>query len=99
MAEQNRPIPLEFVDNNTEKVLNIGFLYYGDSILINRLQWLPYLEIGAVAIFIILGFAGFTLIRNSEKDISGWAWLGNRSSIGDACFSTHGLDRHFEKRF
>ena len=67
MVEQNRPIPLEFVDNNTEKVLNIGFLYYGDSILIHRLQWLPYLEIGAVAIFIILGFAGFTLIRNSEK--------------------------------
>jgi hypothetical protein len=30
-------------------------------------MWLPYLEIGAVALFILLGFTGFTIIRNSEK--------------------------------
>ncbi len=67
MSAQNKPISLDFVDSNSGKYLNIGFLYYGDSNLIKRLQWLPFLEIGAVAIFIILGFAGFTLIRNSEK--------------------------------
>jgi len=67
MAEQNSPIPLEYIDSKTNIHFNIGYLYFGDSILIKRLQWLPFLEIGAVAIFIILGFAGFTLIRNSEK--------------------------------
>ncbi len=67
MSAQNKPISLDFVDSNSGKYLHIGFLYYGDSNLIKRLQWLPFLEIGAVAIFIILGFAGFTLIRNSEK--------------------------------
>ena len=67
MSAQNKPISLDFVDSNSGKYLNIGFLYYGDSNLIKRLQWLPFLEIGAVAIFIILGFAGFSLIRNSEK--------------------------------
>lgn len=67
MSAQNKPISLDFVDSNSGKYLNIGFLYYGDSNLIKRLQWLPYLEIGAVAIFIILGFGGFTIIRNSEK--------------------------------
>ena len=67
MSAQNKPISLDFIDSNSGKYLHIGFLYYGDSNLIKRLQWLPFLEIGAVAIFIILGFAGFTLIRNSEK--------------------------------
>lgn len=67
MVEQNEPIPLEFVNSYTGDVTNIGYLYFGDSSLIKRLQWLPYLEIGAVTIFIILGFVGFTLIRNSEK--------------------------------
>jgi len=67
MSAQNKPISLDFVDSNSGKYLHIGFLYYGDSNLIKRLQWLPFLEIGAVAIFIILGFAGFSLIRNSEK--------------------------------
>jgi len=67
MSAQNKPISLDFVDSNSGKYLNIGFLYYGDSNLIKRLEWLPFLEIGAVAIFIILGFAGFSLIRNSEK--------------------------------
>lgn len=67
MAKQNDPIPLEFVNTYTGNVINIGYLYFGDSVLIKRLLWLPFLEIGAVAIFIILGFVGFTLIRNSEK--------------------------------
>ncbi len=67
MSKQNEPISLEFMNNETGQNINIGFLYFGDSELINKLQWLPYLEIGAVAIFIILGFVGFTMIRNSEK--------------------------------
>ena len=67
MSVQNDPIPLEFLNSNTSEIINIGFLYFGDSKLIKQLQWLPFLEIGAVAIFIILGFVGFTMIRNSEK--------------------------------
>jgi len=67
MSKQNNPISLEYIDSKTNIHFNIGYLYFGDSILIKQLQWLPFFEIGAVAIFIILGFAGFTLIRNSEK--------------------------------
>ncbi len=67
MDHSNRPIPLEFVHETTGETINIGYLHFGDSSLIKQLQWLPYLEIGAAAIFILLGFAGFTVIRNSEK--------------------------------
>lgn len=67
MDRQNEPIPLTFNAPQTNQVLTIGYLHYGDSVLIRRLQWLPYLEIGAVVLFVLLGLAGFTLIRNSEK--------------------------------
>jgi len=67
MDGQNRPIPLTFVHPETKEEITIGFLHYGDSVLIKQLRWLPYLEIGAVAFFILLGFIGFTVIRNSEK--------------------------------
>ncbi|MBL7014031.1 MAG: HAMP domain-containing histidine kinase [Candidatus Marinimicrobia bacterium] len=67
MDAQTSPIPLEFVDSKTRERITFGSLHYGDSDLIHQLQWLAYLEIFAVAIFIFLGFAGFSFIRNSEK--------------------------------
>jgi two-component sensor histidine kinase len=67
MDRQNPPFPLEYVDHATGLTIPLGYLHYGDSTLIRRLQWLPFLEIGAVALFILLGFSGFSTIRNSEK--------------------------------
>ena len=96
MSAQNKPIPLDFVDSNSGKYLHIGFLYYGDSNLIKRLQWLPFLEIGAVAIFIILGFGGFTIIRNSEKR---HIWVGmareTAHQLGTPVSALSGLGRHY----
>jgi len=42
-------------------------IHYGDSSIVSRLRWLPYVEIAVVGLFILVGFAGFTMIRNSEK--------------------------------
>ncbi len=67
MDHQNPPFPLEYIDHATGSTIPLGYLHYGDSTLIRRLQWLPFLEIGAVAMFILLGFSGFSIIRNSEK--------------------------------
>ncbi len=66
MDAQNTPIPLMYNTPDNEPII-YGYLHYGDSVLIRRLMWLPYFEIGAVTIFIFLGFVGFTFIRNSEK--------------------------------
>ena len=67
MDGQNQPIPLTYTHPKTDEQIPIGFLHYGDSVLIQRLEWLPFLEISAVALFILLGFLGFSVIRNSEK--------------------------------
>ncbi len=42
-------------------------IHYGNSSVVSRLRWLPYVEIAVVGLFILVGFAGFTMIRNSEK--------------------------------
>ena len=67
MDRQNDPIPISYHDQISGQSIPLGFLHYGDSDLIRKLQWLPYLEIGVVAMFIFIGFMGFNSIRNSEK--------------------------------
>jgi signal transduction histidine kinase len=67
MDHQNDPIPLIYKNHDTNETITFGYLHFGDSRLINRLVWLPYLQIGLVSLFILLGFIGFSVIRNSEK--------------------------------
>jgi len=76
MDMQNDPIPLEVTLpkdlDKIEKVI-LGYIHYGDSKLIRQLQFLPYIEIGAVVLFIFLGYAGFQVIRKNEKN---HIWFG-----------------------
>jgi len=67
MDQQNDPIPIVYMDRDSNESITLGYLHYGDSDLIRKLQWLPYLEIGVVALFIFIGFIAFNSIRNSEK--------------------------------
>ncbi len=60
--EHNPPIPLIYKDNFT-----FGYLHYGDSAIVEKLQIWSYVEIFAIGLFIFLGFSGFSFIRNNEK--------------------------------
>ncbi|SVC63858.1 uncharacterized protein METZ01_LOCUS316712, partial [marine metagenome] len=66
MDRFNDPIPLTYSDKSISEI-TFGFLHYGDSSIIQKLQWWTYIEIISIAAFIFLGFAGFTFIRNNEK--------------------------------
>ena len=67
MDIQNKPISIIFKNSNSEKDILLGYLHYGDSNLIQRIKWLPFIEISVVALFIFVGFIGFNSIRNNEK--------------------------------
>ncbi len=67
MDEQNEAIPLRYANPLTNEIFLIGYLHYGDSNQIEKLKWLPFIEIGAIALFIFLGFISFSIIRNNEK--------------------------------
>jgi len=67
MDEQNEAIPLRYTNPLTNEIILIGYLHYGDSSQIEKLKWLPFIEIGAITLFIFLGFVSFSIIRNNEK--------------------------------
>ena len=67
MDLQNKPIPISFSDSASEEDILLGYLHYGDSNLIQRIRWLPFIEISVVALFIFVGFIGFNSIKNNEK--------------------------------
>jgi len=67
MDKENDPIPITY----EETVLN--YLHYGDSEMITLMNWLPFIEISMVGLFILLGFVGFNSIRRSEQR---FIWVG-----------------------
>ncbi|KAA3660529.1 MAG: sensor histidine kinase [Calditrichaeota bacterium] len=67
MKNEIDPLPLKYED------YVLGYLIYGDSESVRELQWLPYFELGAVALFILIGFFGFNSIRHSEQQ---FIWVG-----------------------
>jgi len=67
MDSESEPIPLKYEG----RVFN--YIHYGDSKLIRSLQWLPYIEIIAIGLFILIGFIGFNNIRKSEERL---LWVG-----------------------
>lgn len=61
------PIVVSYEEGILQKI------HYGDSELIRQLQFYPYLQIIIAALFIILGYVGFSHIKKSEqKNI----WVG-----------------------
>ena len=67
MDLQNNPIPISFNDSDSGEDIILGYLHFGDSNLIQRIRWLPFIEISVVALFIFVGFIGFNSIKNNEK--------------------------------
>ena len=49
------------------KNIDIGKIHYSDSEIIGQISLLPYLELGFLILFLMLGLWGLQLIRNSEN--------------------------------
>ncbi|OUW78285.1 MAG: hypothetical protein CBD77_04670 [bacterium TMED217] len=72
MDKINNPIPLIFNDKVSGPI-TFGYLHYGDSKLIQKIQIWTYIELLSIGIFVLFGFFGFSFIRNSEKQ---HIWIG-----------------------
>ena len=72
MDKINEPLPLVF-DNKSSGPNTFGYLHYGDSRLIQKIQIWTYIELLSIGLFIFFGFIGFSFIRNSEKQ---HIWVG-----------------------
>lgn len=63
----NTPIPISYQGDV------LGYYHYGESYIIQRLKWLPYIEIIVVGLFILIGYSGFSSIKKSEER---FIWVG-----------------------
>ncbi len=68
MDKMNRPIVVSYQDT-----IILSRVHYGESLLITRLRWLPYIEIVIAALFIFVGYIGFSYIKRSEQSN---IWVG-----------------------
>jgi hypothetical protein len=67
------PVPIIYRDEESGRILLKQYLYYGDSNLITRLIWLPYIEIGVFGLFLLVALLGFRSIKKSEEQS---IWVG-----------------------
>jgi NtrC-family two-component system sensor histidine kinase KinB len=58
---ENRPFPFTIPD------IGPRALHYGDSALVKRLSWLPWVALFVTVLFIGVGYLGFRNIKNSEQ--------------------------------
>jgi hypothetical protein len=67
MAGENEPVPITYMGSV------ISYLYYGDSTLITRLVFLPYITLSGLGLLVLTAFLGFSSIKRSEQR---FIWVG-----------------------
>jgi signal transduction histidine kinase len=68
----------KMVDENERMVIDLGegdvnYLYYRDSILLRRLQYFPYIQLGVIVLFIMVSYFAFSNSRKAEQNK---VWVG-----------------------
>ncbi len=70
LDKKNRPIPMWQTRPDS---LRLGYVHYGEPVVLNRLRWMPFLAIGGTGLLMLLAFGGLAGIRAAEKRT---IWVG-----------------------
>lgn len=68
-AQQNEPIAIRRPGMSEP----FGYVYYGEPSLVRELQWIPFIQIAGIVLFIGLGYVGYRGIKTSEQRA---IWIG-----------------------
>jgi len=74
-----KPFPITYYDSSGHDTIILSYIHYGDSPLITQLQYLPYVEISIGALFILVGYIGFSYIKRAEQS-SIWAGMARETA-------------------
>jgi len=74
MDKINSPIRVSFQDS-----LILSYVHYGQSELVTRLKFLPFVEFFVAGVFIFLGYFGFNYIKRTEQS-SIWVGLSKETA-------------------
>lgn len=67
MADENERMVIDLGDGD------VNYLYYRDSILLRRLQYFPYIQLGVIFLFIMVSYFAFSNSRKAEQNK---VWVG-----------------------
>ncbi|MDO9577629.1 MAG: HAMP domain-containing sensor histidine kinase [Candidatus Cloacimonadales bacterium] len=70
MEAQGGMIPLKF-SHDDPKIYS--WVYFGDSHTLTQLKMMPYIDMGLIVIFLLLGIYGIIIIKKGERNI---IWVG-----------------------
>jgi signal transduction histidine kinase len=73
MDQTYAPIPIEITFPGITDLSLRQQVHYGESPLIGELRMYPFLQLGFVALFIVVGYLGFSYVRKSEQSS---LWVG-----------------------
>jgi len=76
---KHTPFPITWTDSASHTTMVLNYIHYGDSQLITQLQFLPSVEIAIGALFILVGYIGFSYIKRSEQS-SIWAGMARETA-------------------
>ena len=68
MDEANKPIRVSYQDS-----LTLSYVHFGQSALVTKLKFLPFIEIFVAGIFVLFGYYGFNYIKRTEQSN---IWVG-----------------------
>ena len=71
MDDQNEPIPIIISSSELGELKQS--IHYGESKLIRELRLFPYIQLLFVGLFIVVGYVGFSYVRQSEQQS---LWVG-----------------------
>jgi len=67
MNQVHEPIEIEL--SNGEK----NYIYYKDSIILTKLAWFPFIQLGVIVLFIFVSYYAFSAARKAEQN---QVWVG-----------------------
>jgi signal transduction histidine kinase len=67
MKAQHAPIEIRFAGDQR------NFIYYKDSIILTRLRYYPYFQLGVIALFLMVSYLAFSSSRKAEEN---QVWVG-----------------------
>ena len=71
--DQNKPIELSYLDPETKQKIVTGTLYYGDSVVLNKLKYYP---LALLLIIVLFGAVVYFFYRSSKTAIENELWSG-----------------------
>lgn len=76
MREMDRDYPritIDYYDSATKKTIVTNYLHYGNSLVLGKIESLPYIQLFLGAVIVFIGYLSFSYLKRSEQSN---IWVG-----------------------